>query len=198
MDWEHEWFVRDVAREILAKGFMSPDYTILADALGFESNTILHTYPDAQKLSFSLIDHIFKPYKQEIFRIAKIKEDLDSEDRLVEFLTAGFDYYYEHPMLAQVIINAMYSTNDQIREYLHKSFREVVDMLVEDLLDAQIIPLVSSNVIFDLIRVLLSILFLGKCPELRMEYLSYVENRLVAISALKAMRIRYHSTSFSE
>jgi AcrR family transcriptional regulator len=197
MDPERKWFFHDVAGEFIAKGFTRPDYRVLAEARGGSEKEIRQRFPSSQKLATSLIDEIFTPFKEEVFRIAKQQEETDSRERLIQMLAAGFDYYEDHPILTQVIINALFGTDEVIHEHVHDAFREIVSMIVDDILDAQIIPYVSPMMISDLTSVMLSLLFLGGCPELMMDYLGFVNTRRVAASALKAMRARYHSPSFA-
>jgi len=60
-----------------------------------------------------------------------------------------------------------------------------------------IIPKKSLLLVSDLTQVLLSLMFLGGCPWLQMDYISFVYPDKIALSALDAMKKRYAMDEFS-
>ena len=197
MDSTRQWLFHHVATELLNKGFARPDFKHLAKIRGVNEEQIRKIYPDSRVLAKSLIDEISVVYKEIIFDIAK-QGGRDSGENLILMLSAGFEYYDSKPILAQIIINALLGSDVCLREYVIDAFEEVVNLMADDLLSAQILPFYSRMMLSDLVVVLISLMFLGGCPDLEMEYMSFVYPRQLSISALKALKTRYHSPRFSQ
>lgn len=196
MDPNRHWLFHHVAQEILSKGFVHPDFKYLAKTRGVNEEQVRNSFPDSRALATSLIDEISAVYKEKIFGIAK-QGGGDSKEKLIQMLSAGFEYYHVTPFLAQIMINALLGSDLYLREYVIDAFEDIVDLIADDLLSAQILPFYSRMMLADLVIVLLSLMFLGGCPDLEMEYISFVNPHHLAISALKALKTRYHSPRFS-
>ena len=197
MKADSRWFLHDVASEVLARGFTRLDFRALARAKGVSERELRGRFPDTHALSKALIDEILTAYKEEIFHIAKAQPNTDSNERLIQMLAASFEYYENRPLLMQVVINALLGTDESLREHVHGSFEGIGRLLLEDLLDARVIPAPSRRLIADFADVMLSVIFLGGCPELEMDYLSYLDPRRIAEAAIRALRARYHSPRFA-
>lgn len=197
MEYKQNWFFYHVAGEVLAKGFDHLDFEALATAKGVNEKQLRERFPTAQVLVETLIDEIFGAYKGEVFRIAKQLESSKSDERLIQMLSAGFDFFESKPILAQVIMNAVLGTNSIIQNQVFSNYEGIVQMVLDDLLDAQIMPFVSQMMIADFRSVMLSLMLFGGCPDFQMDYLSFLNTHRIMQSALKAFRTRYHSSRFA-
>jgi AcrR family transcriptional regulator len=184
-----EWLFRTVADELTLKGYNGINFKQIAGAGGMSVEQVRSLFPDQRSLMTKLVDEISEAQKD--FILPHLHEKDPAEERIIQFITRSLDFSDNHPNLVQVIVLALLGNDPEVKEHVHEVYGRLFDLILDDLVRDGVIPVPSFPVLSDLTEVLLSVIFLGGCPRLQMDYLSFIDPRKVAISTLSAMRKRY-------
>jgi hypothetical protein len=95
--------------------------------------------------------------------------------------------------LAQIIAIVLFGSDMQNKERVYEAYERLFTIILDDLMQEDIIPDKSPLLISDLTQILLSVIFLGGSPQLRMQYTSFINPRNTALSALEALQARYQA-----
>jgi hypothetical protein len=184
-----EWLFTTVAVELSAKGASGLQIKSLAAAGGLDVAEISARYPHRRELLAALIDEVFA-FQQELI-YSQIEEAASARERAVRFIERSLDFVYQYPLLAEVLVLALLGSSPDLKDQVHDRYAFLVAPLLPDLLAEHIIPDRSALVVADLSEILLTVIYLGGCPGLQMDYLSFVDARKIAISTLAALHRRY-------
>jgi AcrR family transcriptional regulator len=180
---------KTVARQLVLEGLEEADLAALAQAGGMTREELRQRYPTRDALIAALIDEISLAHEE--FVLAAIRGESAAGELAIAFLTASLDFGDDHPTLTQVIVLALLGNDADLKERTHENYAQFFRLALDDLEAAGVIPDQSPLLLSDLTNTLLSLIFLGGCPWLQMEYLSFVYSRNVAVAALEALTRRY-------
>jgi len=191
-----DWLFNNVARELSLVGIDGIDLQQLARSAGMSLNQVRDFYPDKRSLVLAVITEISEAQKD--FVLQNSPETKIPRDRLVQFISKSIIFCDDNPNPAQVIVIALMGSDPVIKEHVLQCYERLFSSLIlDDLVSVGIIPKKSLLLVSDLTQVLLSLMFLGGCPWLQMDYISFVYPDKIALSALDAMKKRYAMDEFS-
>ena len=183
------WLFKTVANELVLEGFAGANLQAMAETGGMSLPELRALFPDRSALICALIDEIGQAHEEFVLRASE--EESAPSERSVAFVAACLDFGDDHPALTQVILLALLGNDPALKERVHENYAELFRLALNDLQAAGVIPDQSPLLLTDLTTTLLSLIFLGGCPWLQMEYLSFVYSRNVAVAALEALTRRY-------
>jgi AcrR family transcriptional regulator len=183
------WLFKTVANELVLEGFEEADLQAMARAGSMSLGELRQIFPDRDALISALIDEITQAHEEFVLRDSQ--EAPTPEERAAAFIAASLDFGDDHPTLTQVILLALLGNDPALKERVHENYAELFRLVLDDLQAAGVIPDQSPLLLSDLTTTLLSLIFLGGCPWLQMDYLSFVYSRNVAMAALEALTRRY-------
>jgi AcrR family transcriptional regulator len=183
------WLFKTVANELVLEGFEGADLRAMAQAGGMSLPELRQMFPDRNALILALIDEISQAHEE--FVLARTQGVAPAEEQAAAFIAASLDFGDNHPTLTQVILLALLGNDPALKERVHENYAELFRLALDDLQAAGVIPDQSPLLLSDLTTTLLSLVFLGGCPWLQMDYLSFVYSRNVALAALEALTRRY-------
>jgi hypothetical protein len=108
-------------------------------------------------------------------------------------LKSFLEFAEQKPTLSQVIHQGLFATDTEIRDHVYRVYEEVFKLMMNDLEEEGIIRHRKYALTSDLTTILLSAIFTGGCPQLILEYGSWVDYYRVASSILDALQRRYQS-----
>lgn len=184
-----EWLFKTVAYELTLKGPHGINLKQLANAGGMSSEQMRSLYPDLRALLTALVKEIAEVQKEYI--LSGIHTEDTPQDRLVAFLMRNLDFVERNPSLAHVIELALLGSDNDLKERVFDIYTRLFGQFADDMVTEGIIPNRNFGILSDLTEILLSVIFLGGCPRLQMDYLSYVDPRKMAVSTLNAIRKNY-------
>jgi AcrR family transcriptional regulator len=190
VDWK-QWLLTSVASEYVFKDLADADIYYIAEAKGISKKDLDARFRDKKELVFSLIDTIAEDHKRYI--LEKVKHIHTPRERLVHFISAGLEFAEQNPALSQVIYRGLFSTDIEIRDHVYSVYEEVFRLMMSDLEEEGIVRHQTYALTSDLTTILLSAIFTGGCPQLMLEYNSWVDYYRVASSILDALTRRYQS-----
>ena len=184
-----EWLFKTVANEVSFSGINGIHLKQLASIGGVNADQVHKYFPDKHALIFGLIDEISLAQKD--FILQHFQQTDTPEERLIQFIISSFEFIEKYPGLAEVFVIALLGSDQDIKEHVHDDYKLELGIILEDLVSEKVIQVPSPTVVSDLTLILLSVIFLGGCPWLHMDYDSFVDPRRIAISTLAAMKKRY-------
>ena len=190
MEWR-DWLLTVAAVEYALNGFMNANIEQVAEGVGISKERLYQKFGDKRKIALELIDEIAETHKSDVLEaIANVD---DPHQRAVGFITASFEFVELNPSLGQVIVHALFSTDVSLRDRVYDAYARLFSLILPELERAGIIPEQNYAITSDLTTILLSVIFTGGCPQLIMEYTSWLDPERVALSLLEALRKRYQS-----
>jgi len=184
-----EWLFKTVANEVSFRGINGIHLKQLASTGGVNADQVHKYFPDKRALIFGLIDEISLAQKD--FILQHFQQAETPGERSIQFIINSFEFIDKYPGLAEVFVIALLGSDQEIKEHVLDEYKHVLGIILDDLVSEKVIPVPSATIISDLTEILLSVIFLGGCPWLHMDYDSFVDPRRVAISTLSAMKKRY-------
>jgi AcrR family transcriptional regulator len=166
----------------------------MASAAGMSVAQLRELYPDKRSLMMAVIKETSQAHKDFIFQHEP--ELKTPKDRLVHFMSRSIEFSDEYPNQAQVIVLALLGSDPVVKKSVFQAYNPLFSLMLDDLLLEGIIPNKSLLLVTDLSDVLVSLIFLGGCPWLQMDYISFVYPEKIARSALDAMQKRYALEEF--
>ncbi|MCI0520310.1 MAG: hypothetical protein L0Z70_08650 [Chloroflexi bacterium] len=188
-----DWMLNIVANELSLRGWQSLNIEQLAAAGGMNARQARELFPDRRALMLALVKEIRDAHREYIF--SRLPGAGSPRERLIRFIAEGLDFCDNQPTLAQAVTLALLGSDALVKEKAQELYAGLFALFLDDLQADGVIPNQSFALRSDLSEVLLSVLFLGGCPRLQMEYLSFVDPRSVALSTLEAMKRRYMATA---
>lgn len=195
MTSSRDWLLKTVARELSLVGIEGLNLDQLASAAGMSVMQLRDLYPDKRSLMMAVIKETSQAHKDFIFQ--DYSESNSPKDRLVHFISRSIEFSDEHPNQAQVIVIALLGSDPAVKKSVFQAYNPLFSLMLDDLISEGIIPNKSLMVVTDLSDVLVSLIFLGGCPWLQMDYISFVYPEKIAVSALEAMKRRYALEEFN-
>jgi AcrR family transcriptional regulator len=190
IEWSH-WLLKSAAAEYALNGFMNADIDQVAQVAGISRELLYQRFGDKRRIALTLIDEIAEAHKSNILQ--KLGGIEDPSRRGVGFITASFEFVELNPSLGQVIVHALFSTDVTLRDRVYEAYAKVFALILPELEKMGVIPNQSYAIASDLSTILLSVIFTGGCPQLMMEYTSWLDPQRVALSLLEALRKRYET-----
>lgn len=189
-DWRH-WLLICAAAEYAVNGFANADIDQVAQGAGISKEQLYQQFGDRRGIALALIGEIAEAHRGNI--LEKAGDIEDPQQRASCFITASFEYMELNPSLGQVIVHALFSTDVALRDGVYEAYTKVIALILPELEKMGVIPNQSYAIASDLSTILLSMIFTGGCPQLMMEYTSWLDPQRVAVSLLEALRKRYET-----
>jgi AcrR family transcriptional regulator len=189
-----DWLVNSVARELSLEGIDAINLEQLAGSAGMSVKQLRELYPDKRALVMAVIKETSQAHKD--FAFQDYPEAINPKARLVHFISRSIEFSDAYPNLAQVIVIALLGSDSVVKKSVFQAYNPLFSLILDDLISEGIIPNKSLLLVSDLSDVLLSLIFLGGCPWLQMDYISFVYPEKIAVSALDAMKRRYALDEF--
>jgi AcrR family transcriptional regulator len=189
MTFSRDWLLKTVARELSLVGLDDLNLEQMASSAGINARQLRDQFPDKHSLMLAVIEETGEAHKDFVYQHAPASNK--PGDRLVRFISRSIEFSDGHPELAQVIVIALLGSDPVVKKYVFQVYEQLFSLILDDLLKEGIIPNKSLVLVSDLTEVLLSLIFLGGCPWLQMDYMSFVYPEKIALSALDAMKRRY-------
>ena len=183
------WLLTSVTAEIVTSGLANVDIYRTAEENGISQESLNVRFSNQQEVITVLISEIAQAHKQYVIEIT---ENITTpRDRLVHFIASSIEYVTQNPIYGNVIVNGLYSNDQAIKDHVYEVYAKLFELLIPDLIDEGIVSGRSYALISDLSTILLSVTFEGNCPQLMMEYTSWVDEYRVAESVVNALQKRY-------
>ncbi len=189
-EWK-QWLLTSVAAEFVRKGLVGADVYCIAEAEGISKEILDTRFHGKKELVLSVISEIAEAHKRYILKNVKNKQT--ARARLVNFIVAGLEFAEQNPVLSQVIIQGLFSTETEIRDHVYEVYENIFRQMLHDLEEDRIILQRTNALLSDLTTILLSVIFTGGCPQIIMEYFSGVDLYRLANSLLDALQRHYQS-----
>ncbi|MDR3573164.1 MAG: TetR/AcrR family transcriptional regulator [Anaerolineaceae bacterium] len=183
------WLFKTVANEVSFRGINGIHLKQLASSAGVNADQVHKYFPDKRALIFSLIDEICAAQKD--FILQHFQQAATADERSIQFITSSFEFIEKYPSLAEVFVISLLGSDQEIKEHVHDEYKHVLAIILDDLISEKVIQSASPTIVSDLTVIFLSVIFLGGCPWLNMDYDSFVDPRRIAVSTLSAMKRRY-------
>lgn len=191
MQRKREWLFQTVAYELTLKGINGINLKQVGSAGGISPEQMHALYPDKRALLFGLVDEICEA--QQEFIQSNGQGLQTSRERLAHFIMASLDFVDRRPGLAEAVVQGLMGSDPEVKEHVHDVYSRLFSGLLDDLIAEEIIPTRSQTILADLTEILLSVIFLGGCPRLQMDYVSFVDPEKVALSTLSAMKKHFQT-----
>lgn len=188
-----QWMLTSVAAEYARQGFADADIYYVAENEGIPKEYLNTRFPDKKELLLTLIEEIAKEHNR--YQLKTVKGTHSVRERLVHLIAANLEFAEQNVCLSQVIVNGLFSTDTKIRDHVYKVYETFFEQMLVDLEEVKIIRKRTNALLGDLTTIMLSVIFTGGCPQLRMEYLSWIDYYRIANSVLDALEIRYQSNN---
>jgi len=120
------------AEEFARQGYDQANINVIATKAGFAKGTIYNYFPSKQALLLALIDSIAQEHL-EYMRAAVLTVD-EPTSRLGHFFQAGFDYVARHMYRARVMVNTIYGSNQEQKEYCFRAYQPMFQLVAEQIL----------------------------------------------------------------
>jgi len=145
-----DWLLKTVAPELALSGLNGLDLNKLAKKGGIEPAQRRELFPNHQSLMLALVDEISQEHLAYI--LAESQTEPDARKRLEQFIVASLDYLGPNQALAQVIAVALLGNDQVVTEKVHKAYRQVFMVMLDDMLAEGIIPDKAPLLVTDLTR----------------------------------------------
>ncbi len=120
------------AEEFARQGYENANINTISTRAGFAKGTIYNYFPTKQALLLALIDDIAQEHL-DLMRAAVLAID-DPAGRLERFFQAGFEYVTAHMHRARAMFNAVYSSNQEQKEYCSQAYQPMFRLVAEQIL----------------------------------------------------------------
>jgi AcrR family transcriptional regulator len=184
------------AVEFALQGFNNTNLGQIADQAGMDLNALKARFPDKQSLFLALLEYIADLHQ------STVRQEMlglqDPTERLVQFIVAGFNFVERYTTLAQVVVIALFSNVAPFRDKVYQAYQRVFSLILSDLEQAGITSGDAQPLLSDLSTILLSVIFTESCPQLDLEYTSWLDPSRAAHTILEALRKRYHRQQLVE
>ena len=187
-DWEQRLFSA-AAVELTLRGFAHADVDQIAESAGIGRDAFCDRFPDKRSLMLALIDEIASFHRNSI--LEELEGLQNPTERLVQFITTSLSFVERYPAYAQIIVIALFSNDDEIKNRVYETYENVFNLIIDDFMDIGIIKSKSPALLSDLSTILLSFIFTGGCPHILLEYSSWLDPKRVSMSILDGLRRHY-------
>lgn len=119
--------------EFAREGYLGANINRISLAAGFAKGTIYNYFPSKRALLLELVDEIAAAHLA--FVSDQVFNETDARNRLVRFFESGFDFVSQHPAQAQVMINALYGPDRELKLHMYQAYQPMFQLLSEDVID---------------------------------------------------------------
>ena len=106
------------------------------------------------------------------------------------FFSAGFAFVRHHPTQTQVIINAIYGSDDEFKQQAYQAYDSLFTMIIQDIVEAGVARDDFRPVDPDLTTALIMAIYLGSCSQLDSEGKIWLDPGQVVTFILDGLRSR--------
>ena len=122
------------AIEFAREGYVGANINRISKAAGFAKGTIYNHFPSKRALMLALIEEIATTHTDFILQQVDLEEG--SIQRMERFFNAGFAFVEHHPTQTQVIINAIYGSDDEFKQQAYQAYDSLFTTIIQDIVEA--------------------------------------------------------------
>jgi AcrR family transcriptional regulator len=174
--------------EFAREGYVGANVNRISKAAGFAKGTIYNYFPSKRALMLALIDEIAATHVD--FILQRVEPEDDPIQRMERFFSAGFAFVEQHPTQAQVIINAIYGSDDGFKQQAYQAYESLFTMIIQDIVETGIARGDFRPVDPDLTTALIMTIYLGSCSQLDAEGKIWLDPAQVVRFVLDGLRPR--------
>jgi AcrR family transcriptional regulator len=177
----------DAAAEQFARqGYDPANINTISTKAGFAKGTIYNYFSSKQALLLALIDSIAQEHL-EYMRSAILTVD-DPAGRLERFFQAGFEYVTSHLHRARVMLNTIYSSNQEQKEYCFQAYQPMFQLVAEQILSPGMQQGIFRQAELEPTVILLMTIYLGTASQVDEHGHPWLDPNRVAQFALNGLR----------
>ena len=176
------------AAEFAREGYVGANINRISKAAGFAKGTIYNYFPSKRTLMLALIDEIASAHTD--FILQQVEAEDDPIQRLERFFSAGFAFVEHHPTHAQVVISAIYGSDDEFKQQAYQAYDSLFTLVIQDIVGAGITRGDFRPVDPDLTTALIMTIYLGSCSQLDSEGKIWINPDQVVTFVLDGLRPR--------
>ncbi len=120
------------ATEFARLGYDQANINTISLNSGFAKGTIYNYFPGKQALLLALIDDVAREHLE--YMHSAILPLADPSSRLESFFTVGFEYVTSHLPRARTMLNTVYSSNQEHKEYCFRAYQPMFQLVVDEIL----------------------------------------------------------------
>ena len=174
------------AEEFAQRGYDQANINAISTKAGFAKGTIYNYFPSKQALLLALIDSIAQEHL-EYMRSAILPID-DPARRLECFFQAGFAYVADHMHQARVMFNAIYTSNQEQKEYCFRAYQPMFQLVAEQILLPGMQQGIFRQAESERTAILLMTVYLGTASQVDKQGHPWLDSGQVAQFALNGLR----------
>ncbi len=149
------------AVEFAHEGYVGANINRISQAAGFAKGTIYNYFPSKRALMLALIDRIAAAHVD--FILHRVQQEPDFVRRLGCFFSAGFAFVEQQPVQAAVVINTVYSPDEEFKARVFAAYERLFGMIFQDIVGAGIARGDFRPMDPDLATAMLMSIYLGSC-----------------------------------
>ena len=176
------------AIEFAREGYVGANINRISKAAGFAKGTIYNHFPSKRALMLALIEEIATTHTDFILQQVDLEEG--SIQRMERFFNAGFAFVEHHPTQTQVIINAIYGSDDEFKQQAYQAYDSLFTTIIQDIVEAGVAQGDFRPVDSDLTTALIMAIYLGSCSQLDSEGKIWLDSGQVLAFVLDGLRPR--------
>ena len=174
------------AVEFARQGYEQANINTISTGAGFAKGTIYNYFPSKQALLLALIDDVAREHF-ETMRAAVLPVD-EPARRLERFFEAGFEYVSNHLPRARTMLNTVYGSNQEHKEYCFQAYQPMFRLVAEHIL----LPGMQQGIFRQAeptpTAVLLMTIYLGTASQVDEQGRSWLDANQVAQFALNGLQ----------
>jgi AcrR family transcriptional regulator len=174
------------AEEFARQGYDPANINTISTKAGFAKGTIYNYFSSKQALLLALIDSIAQEHLG-YMRSAILSVD-DPAGRLACFFRAGFEYVTSHLHRARVMLNTIYSSNQEQKEYCFRAYQPMFQLVVEQILSPGMQQGIFRQAELEPTVILLMTIYLGTASQVDEQGHPWLDPNRVAQFALNGLR----------
>jgi AcrR family transcriptional regulator len=180
--------LKAAANEFAREGYVGANINRISKSAGFAKGTIYNHFPSKRALMLALIEEIATTHTDFVL------QQVDLEDgpiqRIERFFNAGFTFVEQHPTQTQVIVNAIYGSDDEFKQQAYQAYDRLFTMIIQDIVEAGVTQGDFRPVDSDLTTALIMAIYLGSCSQLDSEGKIWLDPGQVLTFILDGLRPR--------
>ena len=173
------------ARTVSRDGYAGANINDISTAAGYARGTIYNYFPSKHELMLALIKDIAARHVS--FITEAVRQSADAQERLQRFFKAGFTFVIENPPESQVIINALYGHDNELKEILYEAYLPLFQLIAQEIITPGIQAGQFRNVEPMDTAGLLMTIYLGTCSQVNEEGRPWLKSQTVSDFALHAL-----------
>ena len=120
------------ARAFSRDGYEGANINDISTAAGYARGTIYNYFPSKRELILALIRDIAARHVDSI--TVAVRQSADPQERLQRFFKAGFTFVTQNLPESQVMINALYGHDNELKEIMYEAYLPLFQLLAQEII----------------------------------------------------------------